>query len=108
MKFMADQDVYALTVRFLRELGHDVTTAAEAGMSRSPDTDLLRNAQDDGRVFVTRDRDFGGLVFVRGLGSGVLYLRALPSTLQAVHFELARILMLYDEEKLRRSSKERS
>ena len=31
MKFFADQDVYAVTVRYLRVLGHDVLTAAECG-----------------------------------------------------------------------------
>ena len=64
MRLLTDQDVYAVTVRFLRALGHDVATAAEEGISKSPDADLLRSAQAAGRVFVTRDRDFGGLVFV--------------------------------------------
>jgi predicted nuclease of predicted toxin-antitoxin system len=100
MKFLADQDVYAVTIEFLRGLGHDVATAAEWGMSRSADADLLRAARADGRLFVTRDRDFGGLVFVHALDAGVLYLRALPSTLQAVHAELGRVLELYARDDL--------
>jgi hypothetical protein len=32
MRFLADQDVYAMTIQFLRGLGHDVATAAECGM----------------------------------------------------------------------------
>ncbi len=51
-------------------------------------------------MFVTRDRDFGGLVVVQALGTGVLYLRVLPSTLQAVHAELGRVLGLYGEAEL--------
>ena len=90
-----------MTVQFLRALGHDVATAAERGMSRTADADLLRAAQSEGRIFVTRDRDFGGLVFAQALGAGVLYLRALPSTLQAVHAELSRVLTLHGEEELR-------
>lgn len=101
MRLLADQDVYTVTVQFLRGLGHDVATAAERGVSQSEDADLLRAAQAEGRVFVTRDRDFGGLVFVQALGAGVLYLRVLPSTLQAVHAELGRVLALYDEEELK-------
>ena len=100
MRLLADQDVYAATVLYLRGPGHDVTTAAEKGMSRSEDADLLRVALDEGRVFVTRDRDYGGLVFVRSLGTDVLYLRVLPSTLVAVHAELGRVLSLYDEQDL--------
>lgn len=100
MRLLADQDVYSATVLYLRGLGHDVDTAAEKGMSRSEDADLLRVAQTEGRVFVTRDRDYGGLVFAQSLGTGVLYLRALPSTLVAVHTELGRVLSLDNEEEL--------
>jgi len=49
---------------------------------------------------VTRDRDFGGLVFTLGRGTGVLYLRTLPSIQDAVHAELARVLTLYGEPEL--------
>lgn len=45
MKFLLDQDVYALTERFLREQGYDVVTAAELGLSRSTDSDLLINGR---------------------------------------------------------------
>jgi predicted nuclease of predicted toxin-antitoxin system len=100
VRLLADQDVYAATVLYLRGLGHDVTTAAEKGMWRSEDADLLQAAQVEGRVFVTRHRDYGGLVFVQSLGAGVLYLRVLPSTLAAVHAELERVLSLYDEKDL--------
>ena len=101
MRFLADHDVYAMTVLFIRGLGHDVATAAEREMSQSADADLLRTARDEGRVFVTRDRDFGGLVFVQALGAGVVYLRGLPATLRAVHNELGLVLKLYGEEDLR-------
>ena len=29
MRFLADQDVYGVTIQFLRGLGHEVVTAAE-------------------------------------------------------------------------------
>ena len=87
-------------MQFLRGLGHEVSTAAGQGLSRSPDSELLRTAQAGGQIFLTRDRDFGGLVFVQELGAGVVYLRALPSTLQAVHEELARVLILYSQGEL--------
>lgn len=100
MRLLTDQDVYAATAQFLRGLGHEVVTAAERDLSRSADTELLRVAQAEGRVFVTRDRDFGSLVFQQALGGGVLYLRVLPSTLQVVHAELERVLGLYGEKEL--------
>jgi predicted nuclease of predicted toxin-antitoxin system len=103
MKFLVDQDVYALTINFLRDLGHDVISAASLGMSRAKDFELLRTAHDQGRIFVTRDRDFGALVFVQASGPGVIYLRILPSTQQAVHTEFARVLTLYNEQHLQSS-----
>jgi len=103
VRLLLDQDVYALTARFLRDLGHDVATAAELGLSRAPDADLLNRARQEQRLFVTRDKDFGGLVFVGHLGSGVIYLRITPSTLQATHDELKRVLQAHAESELARA-----
>ncbi len=85
MKFLIDHDVYAATVRFLKSLGHDVIPVAQIGYHQAEDSTLLKLAQEQNRIFVTRDRDFGHLVFVRELGTGVIYLRVLPSTQKAVH-----------------------
>ena len=103
MKFLLDQDVYAVTARFLAALGHEVIRAADVGFSRASDEELLREAQARGCLLVTRDRDFGNLVFVRGLGRGVLYLRILPSTQNAIHRQLERILSSYSEDDLRKA-----
>src|SRR5262249_19969941 len=103
MKFLTDQDVYAATVVFLSGLGHDVVTAAQLGLAQADDAELLRTAGEQGRLFVTRDRDFGSLVFVQGSGPGVIYLRILPSTQGAVHAELERVLTLHTEPELQGS-----
>ena len=100
MKFLLDQDVYVTTAHFLVGLGHDVVRVAQIGLSRADDSDLLATAQQQGRIFVTRDRDFGGLVFVQVLGMGVIYLRILPSTQNSVHEELQRVLDTYPENEL--------
>jgi predicted nuclease of predicted toxin-antitoxin system len=101
MRFLLDQDVYAATARFLAGLGHDVVQVGQVGLSQANDEDLLAVAQEQGRIFITRDRDFGALVFVKVLGSGVLYLRMLPSTRDSVHAELVRVLRSYSEKELR-------
>jgi predicted nuclease of predicted toxin-antitoxin system len=103
MRFVLDQDVYAITARFLRDLDHDIVTAADIGASRAADEELLSIAQEQERLFMTRDRNFGGLVFVRELGAGIIYLRILPSTVNAVHAELERVLQSYSEEDLHKA-----
>jgi len=100
VRFLLDQDVYALTARFLRALEHDVVTAAEIRCSQATDATLLRMAQDQERLFVTRDRDFGALVFVEEAGKGIIYLRILPATVHACHSELEEVLRSYSEEEL--------
>ena len=103
MKLLLDQDVYASTADLLRGLQHDIVTEAEIGASREEDAVLLRIAHEQDRIFVTRDRDFGSLVFVSDYSGGVMYLRMLPSTLHAVHQELERVLSLYPEPELKQA-----
>ncbi|MCP4703180.1 MAG: hypothetical protein GY865_01100 [candidate division Zixibacteria bacterium] len=97
MKLLLDQDVYAVTALFLSEQGHDLVKAAQLGLSQAPDETLLRTAHAEGRLFVTRDRDFGNLTFVKGLPAGVLYLRMMPTTMNSVHQELAKVLETYTQ-----------
>jgi predicted nuclease of predicted toxin-antitoxin system len=86
MHFLVDQDVYKLTVDRLKELGHDVITVKELGMARASDEDLLRVAEDQNRILVTRDKDF--------------FLRVTPGTLSAVHRQLDKTLQEHGQEEL--------
>jgi predicted nuclease of predicted toxin-antitoxin system len=97
MRFLLDQDVYAITARFLVDAGHDVVLVAQLGLSQASDEEILRTSQNENRILVTRDRDYGNLVFVRAIGTGVIYLRILPTTINSIHGELARILKTYSE-----------
>lgn len=103
MRLLTDQDVYGLTVDFLLALGHDVVTAAQLGLSRAADIELLETAHADQRIFLTRDRDFGAIVFVHGNGPGVIYLRMSIATMASVHDELATVLSMYAETELQQS-----
>lgn len=103
MRLLLDQDVYAVTARYLRDMGHDVVEVAQIGLAQAKDEEILRAAQAQNRIVVTRDRDYGNLVFVKALGAGVLYLRALPSTLDAVHAQLSRVLHIHAEDDLARA-----
>ena len=103
MRFLLDQDVYASTKNFLMNLGHDVLPVAHLGLAKADDSALLKKAEEEGRIFVTRDRDFGSLVFVSGFKIGLLYLRMLPSTLNTVHEELKRVLDSYSQDELKKA-----
>lgn len=101
MRLLLDQDVYEVTAQYLEDIGHVVTRVASLDLSRASDEVILETAERLGLVLLTRDRDFGNLVFVRGAGAGVIYLRMLPATIELVHDELATVLSRYSEEQLR-------
>jgi predicted nuclease of predicted toxin-antitoxin system len=100
MRFLIDQDVYAVTTRFLITGEHDVVPVTAIGMSEAADEEILRTAQEQNRILVTRDRDYGNLVFVRGMGSGVIYLRIQFEDVNEVHNQLTRVLETYSEVEL--------
>jgi predicted nuclease of predicted toxin-antitoxin system len=100
MKFLFDQDVYAATAKFLTDEQHDVVLVRQLGLSAAKDEEILIVAQELNRILITRDRDYGNLIFVRAFGSGVIYLRILPTTVNSVHSELRRVLQTYSEKEL--------
>ena len=103
MKFLLDQDVYGVTAKFLEKFGYDFIRVANIGLSQASDEKILKTAQEQNRILITRDRDYGNLVFVKSLGAGVIYLRMLPTNLNLVHEELVRVLKTYSEPELSRS-----
>ena len=57
MKFLLDQDVYTSTAQYLMDLQHDIVSIAQLGLSRANDEKLLKVAQQQKRLFVTRAND---------------------------------------------------
>ena len=103
MRFLIDQDVYRVTIDQLKEWGYDVVTAKELGMQRAVDEDLLKKAREMDRVLITRDKDFGALVFLKGeLSAGVILLRVTPVTVGETHRELRRLFQGHTEAELGR------
>ncbi|MDP3030004.1 MAG: DUF5615 family PIN-like protein [Deltaproteobacteria bacterium] len=103
MRLLVDQDVYRVTIEVLEKWGHDVATAKQFGMQRASDEELLKKAQETGRLFITRDKDFGSLVFLREeIATGVIFLRIAPKTITEVHAELQRLFIEHKEEELMR------
>ena len=75
VRLLADENIHAELVGWLRSTGHDVTYAAES-LSGDPDEVVLAVARSEKRILVTDDKDFGELVFHRRLASqGILLIR---------------------------------
>jgi predicted nuclease of predicted toxin-antitoxin system len=80
MRFLADENVPAASVRRLRAEGHDVASASEDAPG-ARDADVLARAAAEGRVVLTFDRDYGELLYRRAAPAppGVVYLRFRPA-----------------------------
>jgi predicted nuclease of predicted toxin-antitoxin system len=76
MKFLLDQSTDARIITFLAKLGHDTTRIGADYPGGIPDEQVLAIANNEGRILITDDRDFGELVIRSGLAhAGVIYLR---------------------------------
>jgi predicted nuclease of predicted toxin-antitoxin system len=62
MRWLADECVDAVVVVQLRRLDHDVIYAAETASS-APDSEIISLADQQRRLLLTEDKDFGELVF---------------------------------------------
>ncbi len=75
MRILADENVARDIVAWLRSGGHDILFAAEASPGTA-DARWVEIAEQEQRVILTSDKDFGELVFRDGLTShGVVLLR---------------------------------
>jgi predicted nuclease of predicted toxin-antitoxin system len=104
MRLLVDQDIYKITIDYLREWGHDLLTVKEIGLQQASDDDLLKKAQGENRLFITRDKGFGGLVFLnKVLSTGVILLRMTPGSAEEEHRELLRLLGEHGEDELKKA-----
>ena len=101
MKFLLDQDVYNITYEFLIENNFDVLKVKEIGCERANDTDILKEGLKRSRIIITRDKDFGSLIFFSKLKCyGIILLRQKPDNIENVHQNLLSTLNEYKKEKL--------
>ena len=79
MRLLANENIPVPSIRLLRQAGYDITAIIEDSPG-IPDTAVLARAADEKRIILTFDRDYGELIYRRGLRSpsGVIYLRFQP------------------------------
>ena len=91
MQLLVDSCVAGSVVRALRLAGFDVEWVAEWGKDPG-DRSILHYAHETGRVLITRDKDFGALIFrdkqshngVLRVAGDMTYAEQAESVLQAV------------------------
>ncbi len=92
MRFLVDESCDYAAVRALRSAGHDVLAVCEVTQG-SVDHDLVIQAQEESRILLTEDKDFGWLVFVSHLASpGVILLRYPSNARASLANDVARLV----------------
>ena len=66
MRFLADMGISPKTVAFLQSLDHDSVHLHDQGLDRLEDPAILAKAQEEDRILLTNDLDFGELIAVSG------------------------------------------
>ncbi len=87
MKIMADENLESAIVFWLRSIGHDVVWQAETP-ELLPDEMVLRQANEESRIIMTSDLDFGELIFRQRRSSQGIVLFRIKSTHQSQKLEI--------------------
>ncbi|MDI6734728.1 MAG: DUF5615 family PIN-like protein [bacterium] len=83
MKFVADENIETAIIIFLREKGYDVINIKESYRGVT-DERVLKVANQENRILITNDKDFGELIFFqKRISSGILLIRSFVETSSA-------------------------
>lgn len=99
-RFLLDQSAEARIATFLTDQGHDATRIAREHPGGLSDEDVLAIAYRERRILIANDKDFGDLVFQRGLPhAGVILLRLpLDSTARQKIEAVTRLLVTHQDQ----------
>ena len=102
MRLLADENIQAVTVRFLQSLGHDVQSVMGAGLKSADDDSVFDHAQAEGRVLLTFNADFADLrELARKNHCGVIRLRVSNQRAAYLHPVLEKALTCFADSDLR-------
>ena len=73
MNFLADMGISPRTVNWLRSQGYDAIHLTEQGLERISDRAILLKAQDEQRIILTVDLDFGFLLATTKIFPALFY-----------------------------------
>ena len=92
MKFLANENIPKRTVELLRAQGIDIVSVLDVATGLS-DLEVLEVGNDQDRILLTFDKDFGNLVFkADAKAKGVLLLRFKPTSPEQIAQKLKALI----------------
>ena len=115
MNFLVDMPLSPALAAWLRDQGHDAVHAADLGLDRAPDVEILARAKHECRTTVTADLDYPRLLaFAQATDPSLILFRdgnwrdadviaRMGEILQALTADdLARSIIVVDRDRVRR------
>jgi predicted nuclease of predicted toxin-antitoxin system len=100
IKFLADVNVEKPLAEYLLEQGYDIKWVPDYDCEMS-DEDLLQLANEEKRIFITNDKDFGDLIFLqKKLNVGTILFRVKDQKSQEKIKLMKKLLMGYRDKLL--------
>lgn len=96
MKIFADENIPAMTVRELRNSGHDVKDIRGSDKEGMADEDIWKMLQNDNRLLITTDKGF--LHKRHEKHSGILIVRLKQPNRLKIHQKVIRAMSLFKED----------
>ena len=100
IKFLADVNIEKPLVDYLVKQGYDIKWIPDYDCEM-PDEDLLQLANQEKRIFITNDKDFGDLIFLqRKVSAGIILFRVKGQNSQETIKLMKKLLMGYRDKLL--------
>jgi len=100
-KFKLDENMPTEATNVLRDAGHDAVSVVDQQLGGQPDDSLAAVCQQEGRVVVTLDLDFGDIrAYPPADYPGIIVLRLARLDRQRVLSVMRRLVTLVDQESL--------
>lgn len=99
MKIKLDENLPVRLVTLLTDLGHQVDTVADEGLTGRPDADVWERVKQEDRFFITQDLDFSDIrTFEPGTHPGILLLRLREPGANALFKHVSDAFLNHDPE----------
>lgn len=76
MKFLTDENIAKSVVNSLRKAGFNVKDIKEENLQGTNDKDILNLANNENRIIITHDKDFGNILYSQNVQhKGIILIR---------------------------------
>jgi len=101
LRLLIDANMPRLITRSLTALGYDVVDIRDVEVPGVADERIFEIAQQEGRVIITRDQDFGNvLLYPPGFHSGIIVLKTQALSSESIKDLLVRFLAEIKEDEV--------